>query len=246
MTTPSGADDRTINMHVEPIGRHHQRPAARMGPPADVLLADEFFLMAHDDTTGQSRLHDVATRFGLAAALLGELGISGHLTFAPGALHIRDARPPADWLQHQALSQIANEPQERATRTWLAFLATTAHENVAQRLIQTGVVAPEERRRLFGLGPATVRYVPHDMNRAAWSWARLSMRLRNSEPLDVFDLTLAGIAEATGLDRFILAGAPYPTSGYLRTLLAAAPPQVAALLSDLHSAVGAASMNPRA
>lgn len=217
-----------------------------MGPPADALLADEFFLIAHDDQTGRPRLHDIATRYGLAAALLGELAIARHIDFIQGNVHVYDARPPADWLQHQVLSQITAEPHQRATRMWLAYLAATSYESVAQRLVQTGVVDPEERRRFLGLGAPTVLYVPKDMNRAAWSWARLSQHLRRSEPLEPFDLALAGISEATGLDRFILDGAPYPTGAFLRSLLSAAPQSMGDLLADLRTSIGAASLNPRA
>ncbi|AYF26642.1 hypothetical protein CSH63_03990 [Micromonospora tulbaghiae] len=191
-------------------------------------------------------MHDIATRFGLAAALLGELAIARHINFAQGNVHIYDTRPPADWLQHQVLSQITTQPHQRATRTWLAYLAAMAYESVSQRLVQTGVVEPEERRRFLGLGAPTVLYVPKDMNRAAWSWARLSTLLRESKSLDVFDLALIGISEATGLDRFILDGAPYSTSAWLRTLLSAAPTPMADLLADLRTSIGAASLNPRA
>ncbi|MER5608190.1 GPP34 family phosphoprotein [Micromonospora tulbaghiae] len=217
-----------------------------MGPPENALLADEFFLIAHDDQYGRPRLHGVAIRFGLAAALLGELAIARHINFAQGNVYVYDSRPPTDWLQHRALSQIIAEPQQRATRTWLTYLAATSYENVGQRLVETGVVEIQERRRFFGLAASTPLYVPRDMNRAAWSWARLSQRLRNSEQLDSFDLILAGIAEATGLDRFILDGAPYATGAFLRSLLAAAPESMHDLLADLRTSIGAASLNPRA
>ena len=41
------------------------------------VLADQFFLIAHEDRTGRSRLHPRATGLGLAAALLGELMLTG-------------------------------------------------------------------------------------------------------------------------------------------------------------------------
>ena len=38
-----------------------------------MLLADDFFLIAHDDRDGRSRLSQRAVEFGLAGAMLGEL-----------------------------------------------------------------------------------------------------------------------------------------------------------------------------
>ena len=37
------------------------------------MLADQFYLIAHEDRTGRSRLHPRATGLGLAAGLVGEL-----------------------------------------------------------------------------------------------------------------------------------------------------------------------------
>ncbi|PSK67597.1 hypothetical protein B0E53_00407 [Micromonospora sp. MH33] len=243
MTTPPGtADGQPVHMHPEPAGRH--RPA-RSGPHTPVLLADEFFLIAHDDQTGRPRLHDSAIRHGLAAGLLGELAGAGHITFDRGSLFVLDARPPADWLQHLVLDRLVAESQHTATRVWLAYLAETAHDQVAQRLFQAGKVEPQQQRRLFGvLGNVTV-HVPTDINVAAWSWARLSQKLRRYEQLEPFDLALAGIAASCRLDQFILDGAPYAAGAHLRRLLAAAPEPMRDLLADLDTAIGHAVLSHR-
>jgi UPF0755 protein len=43
------------------------------------VLADQFYLIAHEDRTGRSRLHPRATGIGLAASLLGELVLDNRL-----------------------------------------------------------------------------------------------------------------------------------------------------------------------
>ena len=48
------------------------------------MLADQYFLIAHEDRTGRSRLHPRATGLGLAAALLGELMLEGRLRIVEG------------------------------------------------------------------------------------------------------------------------------------------------------------------
>lgn len=91
-------------------------------------LADEFFYLAHDDQTGRPRLFESATAHGLAAALLAELYREGRVTFEGRHVRVLNASPPKDWLQHFVLDRLVAEPRHTATRTWLAFLATTACE----------------------------------------------------------------------------------------------------------------------
>ena len=60
-----------------------------------MLLADAFWFIAHDDTTGRSLLHRSGTAFGLASALLGELVLDERIGITGGAIRILDSRPPA-------------------------------------------------------------------------------------------------------------------------------------------------------
>ncbi|MET8912469.1 GPP34 family phosphoprotein [Micromonospora sp. NPDC004551] len=223
-----------MQLHLEPTPARH-RQARGTGPNRPMLLADEFFLIAHDDQTGRPRLHHSAITHGLAAALLGELAAAGRISIDRGHLHVLDHRPPADPLQHLILDRLIGEPQHTATRTWLSYLAATAHDEVTRRLWQAGKVEPQQQRKLFRT--VTV-HVPTDMNVAAWSWARISTKLRQYEELDGFDLALAGICVSCRLDQFILDGAPYSAGAHLRRLLAAAPPPMRELLADLDTAIG--------
>jgi hypothetical protein len=75
----------------------------------------------------------------LAAGLLGELVLSGHLSVSDGALVV-DPVAPVDGLAHSTLDQIVAEPGVRDARTWLAFLARDAEHAVGQRLWRAGLV----------------------------------------------------------------------------------------------------------
>ncbi len=242
-TTPSGADDDRPTMYISLEPNHAQRRLARgAAPDALVLLADEFFLMGHDDQSGRPRLHHAAITHGLAAALLGELAFAGRLTFDRGHVQVLDRRPPGDPLQHLVLDRLVAESRHTTTRTWLAYLAVDSYEQVARRLWQVGKVESQQHRRLWR---TTTVHVPTDMNVAAWSWARLSTRLRQYEELSPFDLALAGIAVSCRLDQFILDGAPYAVGAYLRRLLAAGPQPMRELLADLDTAIGHAVLTHR-
>ncbi|MFE9207467.1 GPP34 family phosphoprotein [Micromonospora sp. NPDC007230] len=230
-----------MHVHLELIpAPAHRR--VRSGPHKPKLLADEFFMLAHDDQSGRPRLPHSSITFGLAAALLAELGSARRIHFERGELTILDQRAPDDWLQHMVLARLIAMSQHTGTRTWLAYLAATSYDLVAQRLWQAGMVKPKTERRMF---KTVTVYAPTDMNVAAWSWARLLGSLRNLEPLDTFDLALAGIAREVRLDQWILQGTPHASTTHLRQLLAEAPPPMRDLLAALNAAIGNAVMSHR-
>ena len=231
-------------MRHEPApGRHRPEPGTPDNPG---LLADDFWYIAHDDQNGRPRLHGSAISYGLAAALLGELAYSGHITFHRGEVHVLDTRPPDDWLQHLVLSQLVNGQQHTATRTWLAYFAETANGTVTQRLRQAGKVQPVQRRKILNVvGPTATVHVPTDINKAAWAWMKLSTKLRDYRQLDPYDLALAGICQSCRLDQWLLDGAPYAARAHLRTLLNNAPESMRDLLADLDAAVGATILSHR-
>ena len=57
-------------------------------------MADQYFLIAHEDRTGRSRLHPRATGLGLAAGLLGELMLEGRVRIIEGVLLFVSRQPP--------------------------------------------------------------------------------------------------------------------------------------------------------
>lgn len=253
-TPPGAANEPTVTMAVQQAGRHHYPAPApggsevaqyRLREPerGPKLLADEFWLICHDDRDGKLRLNDLAIRFGLAAALLGELAIANRATFEGGHVVVLDTTPPEDPLQHFALNLLVRE-EATQTRDWLIYFAETAYDRVAERLYQAHRVISIERRRILGvLGAPTTVWKPADTNDAGWSWLRLHRALRNFEPLNIFDLALVGLADSTGLATFIVDG--YPAAGrHLQLLLEAAPPSMRDLLDALSAAIGAAVLAP--
>ncbi|MDG4797641.1 GPP34 family phosphoprotein [Micromonospora sp. WMMD1082] len=239
-STPGGDYAPHLYEHAAP----HQ-PVRAVGSAAartGTRLADEFFYLAHDDQTGRSRLFDSATAHGLAAALLVELYGEGRVTFEGRHLRVTHADPPKDWLQHLVLDRLVAESRHTATRTWLAFLGTTAYEQVATRMWQLGLLRPEQSGRWWR---QRIVYVPTDMNTAAWSWARLSYQVRNYQRLNAFDLALAGLAVQTQLDPILLDGAPLAARALLRQQVEQAPPPLRDLLADLGAVVGGAVLSHR-
>ncbi|WP_341716548.1 GPP34 family phosphoprotein [Micromonospora sp. FIMYZ51] len=237
---PGAADDDTRPVPVYPPQVRSSRPVR--GVAQTMRLADEFFFLAHDDQSGRPRLFDPAMAHGLAAALLAELCWDGRVTFVGQHLRVTAQSTPRDWLQHLVLDRLAAESRHTATRTWLMFLANTAYEQVATRMWQGGLIAPQHEGRWWW--QRTV-WVPADTNTAAWSWARLSHALRTGQQLNDFDVTLAGLAVHTHLDSLLLDGASSTTRVFLRRQVERAHPQLRALFADLGSVVDASVLAHR-
>ncbi|GIM87721.1 GOLPH3/VPS74 family protein [Salinispora arenicola] len=203
-----------------------------------LLVADEFFLVAHNDIRGKARLHPAATGLGLAGGLLGELVLYGHIMVVDGDLSVVDRRPPADALAHTVLDQLVGEAQHRSVRTWLSFLAQSATTSVGERLSRAGVLRRRESRRLLR---TTVGYVPVDPNAAAWPTTRLRVLLERSDPPPTLaDAVLLGLIAAAGLDREVLWSTGPRAQHRLTSLVAALPAPLKELVAHTEAAVGAA------
>jgi hypothetical protein len=168
------------------------------------VLADQYFLIAHEDRTGRSRLHPRATGLGLAAALLGELVLEGRIGITDGDLILLDRHPPADALAHDILDLLVAQPQHREVRTWLAFLSQDAAVRVGERLMRLGAVESVTRRRMLSTETLYMPNSAQQRNAAAWAPARLANLLVRGVGMSISDRVLVGLIAATGLTRHVL------------------------------------------
>ncbi|WP_446214523.1 GOLPH3/VPS74 family protein [Micromonospora sp. IBSANI012] len=202
-----------------------------------MLIADEFFLIAHNDSRGKAKLHPAATGLGLAGTLLGELILFGQITVSGGLVTVVDRRPPPDALAHTVLDQLIGESQHQSVRTWLSFLAQTATTSVGERLARAGVLRRQESRRLLR---TSVSYVPIDLNVVAWPATRLRALLERPDPPGVPDAVLLGLVCAAGLSREVLWSAGPRAHHRLGVLIPALPAPLRELVAHTEAAVGAA------
>jgi hypothetical protein len=109
-------------------------------------IADDLYLLAHDDVTGKPFLQSRPLGIGLAGALLAEQMFSGAIWLRTDQIQLTYRGLPADALGRHVLSLIEAELDRHPLRDWLTFLGATAEENVAQRLERSGYVTEANSR----------------------------------------------------------------------------------------------------
>jgi hypothetical protein len=204
------------------------------------VLADQFFLIAHEDRTGRSRLHPRAVGLGLAAALLGELMVGERITAFEGDVYVVSRNPPGDPLTHDLLDLLIAQPQHRELRTWLAFLAQDAAIKVGERLIRAGVLEPVTRRKLRGSETLYLPMSSDQRNFAAWAPVRLADILVHRRAMNMSDRVLAGLVVATGLTRQVLWDVDAHREGlnHLPTVIGSLPDGLRQLVEHTEAMVG--------
>ncbi|CAM3363360.1 GOLPH3/VPS74 family protein [Stackebrandtia soli] len=198
-------------------------------------LADECWLVAHDDVTGRSLLPPRIAGVAAAAGLMCEMIHARIVAIDSGRFAVRNRKPSPDLLQHTITDFLMRE--SHPIDTWLRFFARTAEDDVAKRLIRRGVL--EEQRSRSILGKTKRRFVPMAATRAAWPTARLAKRLSRAQPVDSNDQILIGWLDAVGMNGHVLWDDPQQVgSRYLEHIVAHLPGDYRTLCAETKTLVG--------
>jgi hypothetical protein len=168
-------------------------------------LADDLYLLAHNDINGKPYLQPRAIGIGLAGALLAELMLSGNIQVTPDGIAVADLAPPADELALHVLDLVTGEHEDHSLREWLLYIARTTAEDVAGRLEQDGYLVRRGSRWRS-------RWMPVDADSAFAPLLRARSALDTSRPLTMHGAVLAGLVTACGLG-FRLAQYAPPRAG---------------------------------
>jgi hypothetical protein len=217
------------------------------GAPAPQLqgtgrLADDLFLMAHNDVTGKPCLQPRALGLGLAGALLAELALSGRIGAGPGGVVVANPAPLRDELASHVLGLLLSEREPLEAPTWLLFLARTAARDVAARLAVSGYLTHVSGRRRWG----GQRWMPVDSDCAFAPLIRVRPALIPSRRLTIEAAVLAGLAHACGLGPRMFAYAPpNATRRCLEQVVARLAPDLRCLITQTWAAVDSAVLSQR-
>lgn len=224
---------------IQPAG-YQPYGAAAGGLGGTGRVADDLYLLAHDDRTGRSSLGPRSLGIGLAGALLAELMLPGDIGIGrDGSVAAHRSRPRDD-LGRRAGDQIAAEPAPRPLRDWLLFFARSAAEDVACRLERAGYL--EHVRSWIPGRPA--RWVPIDPNVAYAPMLRVGSALDPARSLDPRHAALTGLAGACGLG-FRIAQSHKPGDRSADEVAGQLPPHMRHLIAVTQAAVDSAVLSHR-
>jgi hypothetical protein len=231
-------------MHERPISRS---PGYGYPGPLDSglsgtgLVADDLYLVAHDDRTGRPHLQPRALGIGLAGALLTELMLAECIGLRRDSTVVFAAGVTRDIvLRHVLLKQIADEPGPQPVQAWLRFLAHGAARDVALRLEHAGYL--QHARSWIPGRPG--RRVPVNPDWAFAPMLRVRSALDPARPVTAYAAALTGLAVAAGL-RFRLDH--YQTQGgrTIQDAVAALGPGLQELISQTQTAVDSTVLSHR-
>jgi hypothetical protein len=160
------------------------------------LVADDLYLLAHDDRSGKALLPPRPLGTGLAGALLAELMLARLIGLrSDTAVMVAHDVPPTAVRGHVLLALIAAEPGPLPVTAWLGYLGQTAVRDVAARLEQAGYLM-RVRSRVPRRGG---RMVPVNPDWAFAPMTRVRPALDPARPVTAYAGILAGLALASGL-----------------------------------------------
>ncbi|MCW6010528.1 GPP34 family phosphoprotein [Micromonospora sp. CPCC 205371] len=160
-------------------------------------LADELFLVGHDEYTGKPTGNAGVLASALAGAVLGELLLDGRLTIVEGGVAVQAARAYGEKATDAVLGEVCRQGDRRPVRHWVGYLRGDVRDVVARRLVATGLVRREQPRGLARRGHT--RYPAYDPQRYAEPRRRLAQALAGQGPMDAQLAALAALAGIAGL-----------------------------------------------
>jgi len=167
-------------------------------------LADELFLIGHDEYTGKARVGDSVLGTGLAGAILGELALANRIFVDEDTqVIVNDRRSIGDRVTDTALTEMLNQSVVHPVRAWVEYLRDSARELIAPRLLNSGLLEQVSSR---GILKQVVRYPVRDRINALTPEVRLRYMMSHTAELDEKTALLGCLVRAAGLD-FVLGGA---------------------------------------
>lgn len=164
---------------------------------ANVQLAEQFFLISHDETSGRPLVRIERIECGLVGAMFGELIIDGRLGIKDGLVYVLDKEPVDGGLSDSLVNTVDQQSTEHPVRTWARELGRDAYRIMAERLIAGGLLRRQRGRKLFS-HPGE-RYPAVDLYDVVRPRLMLNHVLYNREEIDLSHALLAALLSVVGV-----------------------------------------------
>lgn len=165
---------------------------------ANFELAEQFFLIGHDEFSGKPAVSNELVEAGLVGALFGELIIDGRLTIKDGRVVIVDREPADGGLADRLVRTVDQQSANHRVRTWAEQLGPDAYQIIADRLVARGTLRRERGRKVFGA--SAERYPAVDTYDAARPRLMLNHVIRHREEMNLDQAVLAALLTAVGVE----------------------------------------------
>lgn len=169
---------------------------------ANVQLAEQFFLISHDETSGRPLVSIERVECGLVGAMFGELIIDERLGIKDGFVLVLDKEPVDGGLSDSLINTVDQQSTEHRVRTWARELGPDAYRIMAERLIASGLLRRERGRKLFSR-PGE-RYPAVDLYDVARPRLMLNHLLYNREEIDLSHALLAALLSVVGVESIVV------------------------------------------
>jgi hypothetical protein len=207
-------------------------------------LADELFLVGHDEYSGKCLANPAVLGSGLAGAVLIELLLAGRISLVEGQIVVRDPRPYSERVTDAALAEMLKRRKTFPPRSWVEYLCGDVRNIVGERLEAATMVRREQTRGLRLR--AVVRFPAVDAVEAASPRVRLRYLLNQGNPLDLPTALLAALVRATELEHVLLLPASrQQVRDLLGQVVDALPPDLRAIVAAVDAAVAAVALTVR-
>lgn len=208
---------------------------------ASIELAEQFFLIGHDEFSGRPAVSIELMECGLVGALFGSLVIEQRLGIKEGKVVAIDPEPSGEDLADRLVTTVDRQATPHRVRTWTEQLGAFAYRTIAERLVDSGTLRRESGRKL--LGRTGERYPAVNLYEAARPRLKLNHVIRHREELDLDQAVLAALLTAVGIEAVL--GVDMNREALrtvINSLLGAMPVQLQELLAGIDEAVASISL----
>jgi Golgi phosphoprotein 3 (GPP34) len=207
-------------------------------------VADELFLVGHDEYSGKCLTNHAVLGCGLAGAVLIELMLAGRIVMADGRVVVRDSRPWSERVTDAALAEMLKRREAFPVRSWVEYLCPEVREIVGERLQTEGLVRREQSRGLSLR--SVVRFPAVDAVEAAGPRVRLRYMLDQGQPLDLVTALLGALVRATELESVLLLQlGRQQLRDLLGRVVEALPPDLRTVIAAVDASVAAVALTVR-
>lgn len=206
-----------------------------------IELAEQFFLISHDEFSGKPAVSRDLVECGLVGAIFGGLVIDGRLGIKEGRVVVLDGFPGSDELTNKLVQTVDQQPTEHRVRTWAEQLGTFIYPIVAERLVAAGTLRRDRGRSVFGR--SAERYPAVDLYHAARPRLLLNHVIRHREEMDLDQAVVIALLPAVGIEGVLgLEMNRDVLRSLINSLVNAMPTQLQELMAGIDETVASISL----